>query len=123
MTPQNVLGHHPPGPDPRLAAGGSENVGLCSSFFPALVRFSCVFFEESVDLSWTPPAPPPPLVSARACLPAPALIVASVLPHACSYVYIRALGFVAVTVSMVLQSYYLARKDIATPIKVCSLPW
>eukprot|EP00752_Nemacystus_decipiens_P003860 g3552.t1 len=43
--------------------------------------------------------------------------VSSVLPHACAYAYIRALGFVAVTVSMVLQSYYLARKDIATPIK------
>lgn len=43
------------------------------------------------------------------------------LPHACTYVYIRALGFVAVTVSMVLQSYYLASKDIATPIKVCPL--
>eukprot|EP00903_Cladosiphon_okamuranus_P013394 g12482.t1 len=43
--------------------------------------------------------------------------VSSVLPHACAYVYIRALGFVAVTVSMVLQSYYLASKDIATPIK------
>ncbi|CAN0157135.1 unnamed protein product, partial [Ectocarpus sp. 13 AM-2016] len=43
--------------------------------------------------------------------------VSSVLPHSCSYVYIRAMGFVAVTVSMVLQSAYLARKDIATPIK------
>ncbi|CAM9785339.1 unnamed protein product [Pylaiella littoralis] len=43
--------------------------------------------------------------------------VASVLPYSSSYVYIRALGFVAVTLSMVLQSAYLARKDIATPIK------
>ncbi|CAM9762813.1 unnamed protein product, partial [Laminaria digitata] len=40
-----------------------------------------------------------------------------VLPYSCAYVYIRALGFVAVTVSMVLQATYLARKDVATPIK------
>ncbi|CAN0149969.1 unnamed protein product [Scytosiphon promiscuus] len=44
-------------------------------------------------------------------------VSAAVLPHSASYVYIRAMGFVAVTVSMVLQSAYLARKDIATPIK------
>lgn len=44
--------------------------------------------------------------------------VSEVLPFSCSYVYIRALGFVAVTMSMVLQGTYLARKDVMTPIKV-----
>eukprot|EP00904_Undaria_pinnatifida_P002950 jgi/Undpi1/12656/HiC_scaffold_6.g02324.m1 len=44
-------------------------------------------------------------------------VASSVLPHSCAYVYIRALGFVAVTLSIVLQASYLARKDVATPIK------
>lgn len=44
--------------------------------------------------------------------------MSSILPYSCAYVNIRAMGFVAVTLSMVLQGTYLAKKDVATPIKV-----
>jgi Na+-driven multidrug efflux pump len=44
-----------------------------------------------------------------------------VLPHSLAYTHIRALGFPAVTVTMVLQGACLANKDVATPLKACAV--
>lgn len=46
--------------------------------------------------------------------------VAEVLPHSMIYARIRALGFPAVTLTMVLQGTCLAGKDIKTPLRACA---